>query len=152
MARHHIDELLINLARQLEMDDLRLDDGNHCILKIEDGPDLHLEYFDDEDLVVLAAALEPVAEALRPAAYRMLLKANFMWQGTAGATLALNPDSDAVIVQHKLVAANIGSESFMGVIDGFDGLCRLCREELDGLSLNSPDDEPHSTDAVAIRV
>jgi hypothetical protein len=133
MARSHVDNLLTKLGKDLGMDRLGLDKADHCILQIEDGPHLHMEYFEDEDLLVIVAALEPVPKDKQLAVYTSLLKGNFMWQGTFGATLALHPESGAIAVQHKLVAAAIEPVNFQGLIDGFDGLCRHWRGQIASL-------------------
>jgi len=142
MARSHVDNLLIRLGKDLGMDRLGLDKADHCILKIEDGPNLHMEYFEDEDLLVIVAALEPVPKDKQLAAYTALLKGNFMWQGTFGATLAVQPESDAIVVQHKLVAAAIEPVTFQGIIDGFDGLCRHWRDRIAALDEPATKEQP----------
>ncbi|NIZ02152.1 type III secretion system chaperone [Thalassospira lucentensis] len=130
MSLTAIQALFAELGQQLGMAELALDENNHCILNIDDGNDIHLEYLESEDLLLLVSALPPAAEKHQAKIYDILLKGNYLWQDTYGATLAIHPETDAIIIEHKMRIDAIEPGSLQDHIAGLDTLVRAWEERI----------------------
>ncbi|MCC9620337.1 type III secretion system chaperone [Thalassospira sp. MA62] len=118
------------LGQQLGMAELALDENHHCVLNIDDGEDIHLEYIEDEDLLLMVSALPAASEKHQAKIYDTLLKGNFLWQETYGATIAVHPKTNAIIFEHKMRVEGIEQGSLQDHIAGLDGLVRAWDERL----------------------
>ncbi|MEM8795171.1 MAG: type III secretion system chaperone [Pseudomonadota bacterium] len=143
MARMHAEGLISGFGKAINMEGgLKLDEKNHLILKMDDGPDLHFEYFEEEDILVLASALPSPSGDKKAAVYELLLSANFMWQGTGGATLSINPETKDVIVHHKLDVKRVQEAEMEELVTGFAKLCEYWQQRMDAPDLPSDDGGP----------
>lgn len=133
MSRTAINALFSELGSQLGMDQLALDENDHCILQIEDGSDIHLEYLEQSDLLLMVSALPPIEADYKAVVYEAMLKGNYLWQDTYGSTLAIHTGTNAVIVEHKMSVANIVPGSLQEHISGFDALVNGWQERIKDL-------------------
>ena len=130
MSLTAIQALFAELGQQLGMAELALDENNHCILNIDDGNDIHLEYLESEDLLLMVSALPPVEEKHQAVIYGTMLQGNYLWQDTYGATLAIHPETDAIIIEHKMRIDTIEPGSLQEHIAGLDTLTRAWEERI----------------------
>ncbi|MBC07470.1 type III secretion system chaperone [Thalassospira sp.] len=135
-----INALFAELGKQLGMAELALDDNNHCILNIDDGNDIHLEYLESEDLLLMVTALPPAAEKHRAKIFETLLKGNYLWQDSYGATLAIHPETDAIIIEHKMRPEAIAPGSLQDHVSGLDALARAWEERI-GETISAQDSQ-----------
>ncbi len=96
--------LVAELGRQLGIADLALDEGATCTLFVDDGAVIVSFGFNKTaqaiDLMICLDAVEPATAPLA-----LLLRANFSWLGSRGATFAIEPASGALVLQRR-VAGN----------------------------------------------
>lgn len=130
MSLTAIQALFAELGQQLGMAELALDDNNHCILNIDEGSDIHLEYLESEDLLLMVTALPPALEKHQAKIFETLLKGNYLWQDSYGATLAIHPETDAIILEHKMRTDAIEPGSLQDHIAGLDTLARAWEERI----------------------
>lgn len=95
-----VDLVVSEFAESLGLDD-GLDGEGKLVLLIEERWLVTLAVDQDRsDLVVFAKISD---EAPRSAeSLRSLLKANFLWRATNGATLAMEPESEALVLHRRL--------------------------------------------------
>ena len=95
-----VDLVVAELAASLGLDS-GLDEERKLVLLVEDRWLVTLVAEADEAGLVLFAkvAAHPPADA---SGLRTLLEANFLWQATFGATLALEPASGALVLHRRL--------------------------------------------------
>lgn len=89
---------------------LILDENNHCVVTSGDEALFHLA-FDENDAVFMFVGLVgpiPADAGASIQAMRFLLEANLYWHETDGATLALEPASDFVVLEKKWAPAVAG--------------------------------------------
>ena len=98
-------------------EDLKLDDEGVCRLVFNDGGNIYVVLdAASADLIVWSPAGIVAAED-GAAPLRTLLQANLFWGGTNGATLALAPDGETVILQRRVPLHGLQSEELSGAIE-----------------------------------
>jgi hypothetical protein len=97
-ARRSLDAMLAPLGRALGLGPLATDEDGTCRLVLDDGLDLVLLPDPSREIVLVWCTPGALPRAGREEVLAALLCANLFWQGTSGATLALMPDSDLVIL------------------------------------------------------
>lgn len=99
MQREQAVSLIARLGDAVGMS-LALDESGMCMLALDDNTAISIGHDLTSERLVLFAPLDAVVPTER--ALRWLLSANFLWQATGGATLALTPGGDAAILQQAL--------------------------------------------------
>ncbi len=101
MDEQNLNRLIGDLGKDIGIPDLALDeDGFVCIIN-EDGVVVNIDHFDDQDSLVIYTTIGEIVEDRRLEIYDEMLKANFMWKDTLGATLCVSPDG-----KHALLMAS----------------------------------------------
>jgi hypothetical protein len=98
MDRAHVEALVGEFGDAKGIADLALDDDDFVSLADEGDRAVNLEYFEEDGCLVLFTNVGEVPEERRFVLYEDLLKANFFWQLSGGATLALNPAGTRVML------------------------------------------------------
>jgi len=94
--------LLASLGEAIGIPDLALDKNNQCIVSFEEGISINFFYETDSDTVVCFAPIAYFANADgKEALLARMLKANFFWQDTKGFTIAMEPETERLIIQDK---------------------------------------------------
>lgn len=114
-SRRLVSELLATLGQALGFDGFALADDGTVTLRF------------DERIMLLMAVEEPSATLLLltplPApdttGLRKALLANFLWRGTGGATLALEPTTGQLALQQRLPLAGLDYPTFTATLEAF---------------------------------
>ena len=95
--------LLASLGEDLDLEGLAFDEQGRVLLTI-DGEQLVTLALDaeDPDALYLFSAIVPASPETPDLLWRAL-KANYLWEGAAGATLAVEPEA-GVLVAHRRLA------------------------------------------------
>ena len=110
------EELVSDFGKRIGVE-LALDD-NACAFEA-DGLAVMINYFQELEAFVLTGDLgEPPPEHLE-GLFKMLLVANHLFTGTAGATLALNQDTGRVSICRTLPLALLDGNSFYAQVERF---------------------------------
>jgi hypothetical protein len=107
-----IDEALENLAVELGLAGLALDDEDQCLIEIDDQV-LLIQHFDEPELAVLHIDLGPIPESAELEVLRTLMVANTSWRETGGGALGLAPDSGHAVLMARLDLAEVNAERFV---------------------------------------
>lgn len=100
--------------------------GGACGLDI-DGVTVMLH--DADDLVLLSAEIgPPPPEEGLETLFRTVLKANWLYQGTGGATLAINPDDDSIWLEKYNFLERLDGEKGLEMITRFADAAKTWRE------------------------
>ena len=95
--------LLASLGEDLGLEDLAFDEQGRILLTIDEQQLVTLALdAEDPDALYLFSAIVPVSPETPGLLWRAL-KANYLWEGTAGATLAVEPEA-GVLVAHRRLA------------------------------------------------
>ncbi len=119
------DELVLEAGRSLGVE-LALHDGATRLTI--DGMDVSVLEIADLEAVVLNGVIgEPPPQGLAPL-YRAMLEANFNFAGTAGATLAVNPENGELTLTRVAPLACLGVEAFLSLLEGFVNVLETWRK------------------------
>ena len=97
-ARTEVNELLTQLGHSLRLDGLFLDEEDHCILLFDDKIILNVELDEERSQLVVYAYLGMVPIEHKEHIYELLLQSNFFWRKTKGATLALDKQTQTLVL------------------------------------------------------
>jgi hypothetical protein len=133
-------ELLDNLVNQLGwiagLPGLQLDEDGHASLVFNQAVTIHLQARDTENDILLYAAPAALPEENGYAVALKLLRANFLWRDTGGATLSLAGDDEVMLTQ-KLSIENLDLTAFQERFTTFARTALKWKEQVE-----SPAGEP----------
>lgn len=127
-------QLLAALAENTGLDHLELDENGGCVLEFDERVTLYLVDLPTEGALRLVSDLGiPDPEETTRAYYAALLEANWLGQGTNGATLSLEPDTGEVCLWRQVSKADLTPVKFLELVSQFvdaaDGWMALIRGE-----------------------
>lgn len=92
-----LSNLVGQLGRHSGLPGLGLDENSHAAITFNQAVTIHFQARDAD--ILLYASLGGLPEDNPQAAMRRLLRANFLWRDTGGATLSLTPGGETVLAQ-----------------------------------------------------
>ena len=116
-AREQADRLLTEFGSMIGLDGFALDETGHARLAFDEvfvSLDLREE---DGSLVLVAPLGEPPERTVEN--YGRLLDANLHWAGTGGSTLAREPATGVIVLQHAIALDGLDESSFETAVRGF---------------------------------
>ncbi|MDR0340413.1 MAG: type III secretion system chaperone [Puniceicoccales bacterium] len=96
-----VNQILGNLAKSLHLEELSLDNNRRCMLMFDDKIVLNLELDEKYAQILVYAYLGEVPLAGRENIFEKLLETNFFWNGTNGFTIAIDRQSQTVVVMAR---------------------------------------------------
>lgn len=98
--------------------DVEIDDESRCLIEF-DGMGVVIQGVDAAETVALIApvGMPPPEDPGR--LYKALLEANYLFQGTSGATLSVNPDGGGVMLCRQLDSKALDAGGLMVALDSF---------------------------------
>ena len=118
-TRQSVDKLILGLGSALDIGGLSLDDDALCLLEIDGGNFVEIEYREDTEKVVLTSEIGTIPDALQAAWFPRLLEANAFWVGTGGATLGVHQVTGKLIQCYQEPVRGMAIERFVGFFDAF---------------------------------
>ena len=113
-------ELVEALGRRLGIAGLAFDGTTGtCALAFDGRVTVHLAVDERAEGLVMFAVLGEFSPAQRPQLGAALLRGNYMWRVTDGATLSLDPEQDAALLALALPAAGLGGERLESRLTAF---------------------------------
>ena len=120
------EELLKKLAETCGIERLEPDES-HMVHLGADGTALTIVGDPMTRMVVLFSEIGDLPLENREVFYEQALKANWLFQGGAGASLAINPDTNILVLNRVVPMAVLDGDSFVELVRGFlSTLCRWC--------------------------
>jgi hypothetical protein len=95
-----VNQILGRLAKSLRLDELSLD-NNHCMLMFDDKIVLNLELDEKYGQLLVYAYLGEVPLSGRENIFENLLETNFFWSGSNGFTIAIDKQSQTVVIMTR---------------------------------------------------
>ena len=135
----HIDYLLKELGETIGLPELSLDDKRYVCIVSDDGVVLNLDYFEDEDTLVMYTTVGEIPEDKRLELYEEMLKANFFWENTAGATLCLDPEVNLALLMANVTVADMDMPKLMQVLDHFTRLTWAWSDRIRAIAGQQPE-------------
>lgn len=110
--------LIRELAGALGVPDMRADESGYVALTI-DAQEIHLQYDEDQDQILLFTRLSTVSVDRAAETYGLLLSANLFWQGSGGATFSIDFDTGRVFLANRQALACVTLEVLEKWLEGF---------------------------------
>jgi hypothetical protein len=99
--KDEVNRILARLAKSLHLEELSLDNNQHCMLMFDDKIVLNLELDEKYGQLLVYAYLGEVPLVGRENIFEKLLETNFFWNGTHGLTIAIDKQSQTVVVMTR---------------------------------------------------
>ena len=122
--------LFEQLGRDIGLDGMQPDEEGYLALQTEASTPVHCQVEDGKLMLLAPLGQLPAGEKQAPA-MKKLLAANALWEGTGGATLAVEPTSDQVLLARRWTAAELEEtglhsplETFLSVMQHWTGFLR----------------------------
>ena len=112
------EELLKKLAEACGIDRLEPDES-HMVHLGADGSALTIVGDPETRMVVLFSEIGELPLEKREAFYEQALKANWLFQGGGGATLAINPESGILALNRAMPMEALDGDRFVELVRGF---------------------------------
>ncbi|HMR33768.1 MAG TPA: type III secretion system chaperone [Geminicoccaceae bacterium] len=137
-GREHVNAVLADYARLLGMRGLALDEDGQCQLQFGDEVYVAFGLADNGGHLVLAAPLGEVPGSLKEEIQAEMLDANYLWQGTAGVTLAIERESAVAVACVAMPAAGLTAERLESDIDRLVAVAEDWMTRLRGAKAGQP--------------
>lgn len=112
-----VDELIAGVGAALGIPDLALD-GNGCFALVVDGQRMLTVALDGADnRLLLSCGAGRLPAGCSTEVLRSLLRANFLWRGSAGATLALAPDGETLTLVRAIPVGGTQARELVSALD-----------------------------------
>ena len=111
--------------------DLSEDDG--CTVSFGEGMMVRLQLRPQIPELDFTVPLGSVPEEKRADVYGALLASNFYWAETHGATLALEPETEQILLQYQENALTLTKERLQKTMEGFLSVAEEWKDRLDEL-------------------
>ena len=111
--------LLDDLARSAGLPELKLDADGRLTLAFDGRIEVTIDSEPEESRLVLSALVGELGREPPAALLAELLDANFFWQSTAGATLAVERTSGRVVLVEQLALAGLDASRLEAALNGF---------------------------------
>ncbi|MEM9044407.1 MAG: type III secretion system chaperone [Pseudomonadota bacterium] len=134
-----LDEILTELAAASDVDAPNLDDDGGAQLVLDDETLISVEPMPKVDGFAFHAVVAPVPAGDRGIVFAELLHANSLGLGTAGASLALNPEMDDIVLSRVLYHSGMSVEQFEASFEAFTGALRYWRKRAEDGHLGQGD-------------
>ncbi|MEO1019673.1 MAG: type III secretion system chaperone [Pseudomonadota bacterium] len=123
-------ELLANFGRSIGLPDLVADEEGYCALSFDElAVNLQLDPATRELLIF--AHLGEIDDDDPSALYARMLAANSFWQGTGGATLGIEPETQAVFLARTVSVRVLDDAAFEALLEGFIQQAEHWRQEVE---------------------
>lgn len=138
--REQVDHVLAAFGDTVGLERLALDEAGMGALFIDETA-VNLEVDEAESRLLLYAGLG-VPEGDPAATHIALLEANLFWQGTGGATLALQPETGVVLLVQALPTAGLDPVGFETALQTFVEVAETWERRLRQPAAPAGADEP----------
>ena len=126
------EELIQGLAEKMGVgSEIEVDDEQRCFLEFDDMG-VVIQGVDAAEAVVLLSPIGMPPPENPAQLYRSLLEANYLFQGTSGATLSVEPERGGVNLCRQLDARMLDVEGLMQALDAFLNTLAAWKAYLEG--------------------
>lgn len=153
-SRAIANQLITTLGETLTIPGLKLADGTDtCVLSFDDDLVLNIEYDDSTTRLVFSIYIGEIPPSGAEPLLREILAANFFWQHTGGATLALEKATGGLVLVYALGINEFESTTLEIVIENLLNAAEEWRQKISDPAPekgDTPGLPPHPGSAVPI--
>ena len=131
MVMNVIDELLNELGKTIEVEDLKLDSNNTCLIKFETGLEVHIEPYESDDFLLICTDFGTItAGRYREDVFLEALKANGLHHPRWG-TFACSNQSDHFLLFELLPIKDLNGEKIANFLYSFMDKANYWKNNID---------------------
>lgn len=134
MTKENVDQLIVEFGDAIGVEDLRFDETGYVALITEDGMVLNLDHMDDQDCLVMSSTVGEITDEFRYELYDEMLKANFLWSETLGATLCVSPEGGHALLMTSITTGDLDLPKLQNVHEVFVHLTRAWTERINEIT------------------
>lgn len=114
ISRETANMILEEFSRNQGLDPIQLDNDGYCVLASADGHVIHIRFDGKIGTLAVFGTVGTLSDDVETSLIQMraLLSADFMWEDTQGATAALVPDSNTVLIQQLWLPEQATAQKF----------------------------------------
>ena len=125
--------IIQELGKNINLPDLKPDEDNYCCLGFDDKIVTHIQYNEENNIIMLFSQIGIVAKDKQAVIYPKLLKANLFWQGTGGATVGVDDETNEVVLCYQTTFYDFDFKKFEELLEGFVNTSELWMNTLDAV-------------------
>lgn len=129
--------LIENFGRSIGLEGAAPDAEGYCAMSFDELV-VHFQHDGDDDSLTLFSRIGVADEDRLEGIYAMLLGANLFWQGTKGATLSVEPDTNLVFIADRRAVAHLSDGGFRDWLGGFIAIAEHWADRLDEANSGGP--------------
>ena len=122
MNRDVVDGIIRDFGATFGNSELMLDEDDFVCFTTAGGVLINIDYFEDSESLVLYTTIGEIFDATRLSVYDELLKANFFWELSGGATLSVNPAGTHALLTASIMAVDLDVLKLTNVIEHMNQL------------------------------
>ncbi len=126
----HYQALIRELGAALAVPDMEPDASGYLNLTIDDLQ-IHLQYDDQADDVIVFAGVSPLNQDRKVEIYQQLLSANLFWQGTKGGTFGIDCDRGWIYLANRRANSGLELKAFEAWLESFVNLAMYWQQRLE---------------------
>jgi hypothetical protein len=112
-------QLIRELARDMELPQLALDESGCCCLLFDGRISVDLEYDDAAQAFRISSHLPLPRQEMRPFLYEQCLKANYFYRELGKAYFGLDPDTGEIVMIREAALSGMDYPIFLTVLEQF---------------------------------
>lgn len=117
LAQTEAEKLISNFGQTIGIKGLAFDEFGCCMLAFDDDIIVNIAHEKANQRILFFAYIGSVDAAVTP--YKTLLKANFYWRATGGATLSLDQDDGAICLTKPFGLRDLNPEALTSELEKF---------------------------------
>jgi len=125
-------DTLLELGQKLGIEDLSFQDNDTCQLIVGENLTVTIELIKGEEAVYLYGDICPKPASPGTALFERLMGANLFGAETGGATLALNPGTNTLVLWKKVGLDGQGGDALLTELQEFSNWLLTWQDELSG--------------------
>ncbi len=134
MSKENMHHLIDELGQKLGLPDMQMDDNDFVCIFTDDGVVLNLDYHEDENILVIYTTVGEIADDKRLQLYEEMLRGNFVWQSTAGATMCIDPSAKLAMMMANVTVGDLDLPKLLNVLNHFTRLAWVWSDRIRELS------------------
>lgn len=119
MSRESYDNLIIKLGEQIALEGLKADEEGYCCLAFDEKIIVHIQYNYPNDAIMFFCQIGQLNEESQKRLRKKILRADFLWQGTAGTTIGVDNETGEVMMAYQVGMESLNMEGFQEALKGF---------------------------------
>ena len=132
MSRARITTAIAELAAEWQLPQMELDENDFLCIDV-DGLIINIDYFEEAECLSIYSTVAEVPNGKRAECFDLMLRANYGWQKTAGAVLAVDPSETLALLRTEVTLNDLDLPVLLNRMDEFTTTVKHWADRLEQL-------------------